>query len=119
MVRWASPALIDTVAASSVIFHFDGFLKGVIDGRDLAFFLSVIGFACSPPASRCATDENVPEKHEAMLAYSVVGLAALFLILVAANYLVSLQPREWTSPRAGVQTLSEGTKKLLAGWTRR
>jgi ABC-2 type transport system permease protein len=45
MVRWASPAVVDTVAAFSVITHFDGFQRGVIDTRDLFFFLSVIGFA--------------------------------------------------------------------------
>ena len=45
MVRWASPALVDTIAAFSVVTHFDGFQRGVIDGRDLVFFLSIIGFA--------------------------------------------------------------------------
>jgi ABC-2 type transport system permease protein len=45
LVRWASPAFIDTVAAFSVVTHFDGFQKGVIDSRDLAYFVSVIGFA--------------------------------------------------------------------------
>jgi ABC-2 type transport system permease protein len=45
LVRWASPAFVDTVAAFSVITHFDGFQRGVIDTRDLFFFLSVIGFA--------------------------------------------------------------------------
>jgi len=45
MVRWASPAVIDTVAAFSVVTHFDAFQRGVIDARDLVFFLSVIGFA--------------------------------------------------------------------------
>jgi len=45
LVRWASPAFVDTVAAFSVITHFDGFQKGVIDTRDLFFFLSVIGFS--------------------------------------------------------------------------
>ena len=45
LTRWASPALVDTVAAFSVVTHFDGFQRGVIDARDLAFFLSVIGFA--------------------------------------------------------------------------
>jgi ABC-2 type transport system permease protein len=45
LTRWASPALVDTVAAFSVVTHFDGFQRGVIDTRDLAFFLSVIGFA--------------------------------------------------------------------------
>jgi len=45
LVRWASPAFVDTVAAFSVVTHFDGFQKGVIDSRDLAYFLSVIGFS--------------------------------------------------------------------------
>jgi ABC-2 type transport system permease protein len=45
MVRWANPAVVDTVAAFSVVTHFDGFQRGVIDARDLVYFLSVIGFA--------------------------------------------------------------------------
>lgn len=45
LVRWASPAVVDTVAAFSVVTHFDGFQKGVLDSRDLLFFLSVIGYA--------------------------------------------------------------------------
>lgn len=45
LVRWASPAVVDTVAAFSVVTHFDGFQKGVLDTRDLLFFVSVIGFA--------------------------------------------------------------------------
>jgi len=45
LARWASPAVVDTVASFSVITHFDGFQKGVLDTRDLFFFLSVIGFA--------------------------------------------------------------------------
>jgi len=45
LARWASPALVDVVAAFSVVTHFDGFQKGVIDGRDVLFFLSVIGFS--------------------------------------------------------------------------
>jgi len=45
LVRWASPAVVDTIAAFSVVTHFDGFQRGVIDSRDLLFFLSIIGFA--------------------------------------------------------------------------
>ena len=45
LVRWANPAVVDTVAAFSVVTHFDGFQRGVIDSRDVIFFLSVIGFA--------------------------------------------------------------------------
>ena len=43
--RWTSPEVVDTVAAFSVMTHFDGFQKGVLDSRDLIFFFSVIGFA--------------------------------------------------------------------------
>ncbi|TAK85846.1 MAG: ABC transporter permease [Betaproteobacteria bacterium] len=45
LTRWASPAVVDTVAAFSVVTHYDGFQRGVIDLRDLVFFLSIIGFA--------------------------------------------------------------------------
>jgi ABC-2 type transport system permease protein len=40
-----SPALTKLVASFSVMPHFAGFQKGVIDSRDLLFFLSVIGFS--------------------------------------------------------------------------
>jgi gliding motility-associatede transport system auxiliary component len=52
------------------------------------------------------------KKHESLI-YSAVGLVALFLILVAANYLVSFQPAKLDLTEGRVQTLSEGTKKLL------
>ena len=35
LTRWASPAVVDTVAAFSVVTHFDGFQRGVIDAKDL------------------------------------------------------------------------------------
>ena len=37
--------LVDTITSFSVITHFDGFQKGVLDSRDLLFFLSVIVFS--------------------------------------------------------------------------
>ena len=44
LVRWANPWLVDLVAAFSVMSHFEGFQRGVLDSRDIVFFLSVIGF---------------------------------------------------------------------------
>jgi ABC-2 type transport system permease protein len=38
-------ALVETVAAFSLMTHFDGFQKGILDSRDVIFFLSVIGFS--------------------------------------------------------------------------
>jgi len=42
---WASQWLVDAVTSFSVITHFEGFQKGVLDSRDVLFFLSVIGFS--------------------------------------------------------------------------
>jgi ABC-2 type transport system permease protein len=42
---WAWPWLVSTITSFSVITHFEGFQKGVLDSRDLLFFLSVIGFS--------------------------------------------------------------------------
>lgn len=44
LVRWAPGWLVDGVASFSFYTHFLGFQKGVIDSRDLIFFLSAIGF---------------------------------------------------------------------------
>ena len=54
------------------------------------------------------------KKNEALV-FSAVGLAALFLILVAANYLASLQPGKIDLTEGKAQTLSDGTRKLLRG----
>jgi len=42
---WASPGVVDLVAAFSFVTHFDGFQKGVVESRDVLYFLSVIVFA--------------------------------------------------------------------------
>ncbi len=42
---WASPAIIQLVAACSVITHFENFQKGVLDSRDVIFFLTLIVFS--------------------------------------------------------------------------
>jgi ABC-2 type transport system permease protein len=39
------PSLVNFVTSFSVMTHFEGFQKGVLDSRDLLFFLSVIGFS--------------------------------------------------------------------------
>jgi len=43
--RFASARVVDLVAAFSVMTHFDGFQRGVIDLRDVVFFASLMGFA--------------------------------------------------------------------------
>jgi len=43
--RFASARVVDLVAAFSVMTHFEGFQRGVVDLRDVVFFASLIGFA--------------------------------------------------------------------------
>ncbi|MEI6351974.1 MAG: ABC transporter permease [Verrucomicrobiota bacterium] len=45
LVHWASPWLVETIASFSVMTHFISLQKGVLDTRDLLFFLSIIGFS--------------------------------------------------------------------------
>jgi ABC-type uncharacterized transport system involved in gliding motility auxiliary subunit len=49
------------------------------------------------------------------LLYSAIGLAALFLVLVAFNYLASTAPLRADLTEGKLYTLSPGTKKILAG----
>lgn len=43
--RWTTPDVVEAVANFSVLAHFDGFQKGVLDSRDFLYFLSVMVFA--------------------------------------------------------------------------
>ena len=45
VLEQAGPRVADFVASFSVMTHFEGFQKGVLDLRDIIFFLSVIGFS--------------------------------------------------------------------------
>ncbi len=52
------------------------------------------------------------KKHEPLI-YSAIGLAALFLLLVAVNYLVSRVPGRLDLTEGNLYTLSDGTRKVL------
>jgi len=41
---WAPQGLVQAVASISFLTHFDAITKGIIDLRDLVFFLSMIAF---------------------------------------------------------------------------
>jgi ABC-2 type transport system permease protein len=46
LTDWGAPSwLVDLVTSFSVITHFEGFQKGVLDSRDVIFFLSIIAFS--------------------------------------------------------------------------
>ena len=45
LTRFANPVVVQTIASFSVMTHFEGFQRGVLDTRDVIFFASMIGFA--------------------------------------------------------------------------
>ncbi len=45
LTHWASPWFVETIASFSVMTHFESLTVGVIDSRDVLFFLSVILFS--------------------------------------------------------------------------
>lgn len=44
LVNWASQQLVDLVASFSIMHHFDSLQRGILDLRDVAYFLSLIAF---------------------------------------------------------------------------
>lgn len=42
---WTRPWVVDLVTSFSVLTHFEGFQKGMLDSRDVIFFLSIIVFS--------------------------------------------------------------------------
>ena len=45
LTRFANPVVVQAIAAFSVMTHFEGFQRGVLDTRDFLFFASLMGFA--------------------------------------------------------------------------
>jgi ABC-2 type transport system permease protein len=45
LVHWAKPWIVEAIAAFSVMTHFESIQKGVLDSRDLLYFVSVIIFS--------------------------------------------------------------------------
>ena len=45
LARWASPWLVEAVTRFSVLTHYDGFQKGVLDSRGLLYFVSIMAYS--------------------------------------------------------------------------
>jgi len=45
LARWASPWVVEAVTRFSVLTHYDGFQKGVLDSRGLLYFVSIMAYS--------------------------------------------------------------------------
>ncbi len=118
LTRLDKPWVVDLVSSLSVMTHFQPFTTGMVDSRDVIFFLLIIAFALFTNGvivrSHRATsiDKLMKRNFEAML-YSAGGVAAMFVVLAAAYIVTSTAKVRFDITAEKAHTLSPGTKKLL------
>eukprot|EP01035_Chromulina_nebulosa_P062027 gene62027-84830_t len=87
----------DVVSNFSFVTHFDAFTKGIVDPKDVVFFLSLIGFTLFL---------NV-------VALEPLAIGLLLVGLVLVNYLASSIPARVDTTAESIYSLSAGTKSML------
>jgi ABC-type uncharacterized transport system involved in gliding motility auxiliary subunit/ABC-type transport system involved in multi-copper enzyme maturation permease subunit len=107
LVNWASPKLIDTVAAFSVMPRFENMLRGVVALGDVLYFVSVAGFALFLTALSL-------KRHSKTSFSTVAGALVVGLALVFANAIFSeLIGGRFDFTENSVYTLSNASKRIL------
>src|SRR5262249_54770561 len=107
------------VSSLSVMTHFQPFTTGMVDSRNVIFFLLIIGFALFTNGviirSHRATsiDKLMKRNFETML-YSAGGVAAMFVVMVGLYVVTSAAKVRFDVTGEKAHTLSPGTKRLLS-----
>lgn len=98
---------VDLLANFSHTTHFDAFIKGIIDPKDVVFFLSLTGFSLFLTVV-------VLEKLTLRGGGKSLGVLLLFVGLVLVNYLAAQLPVRIDATAERIYTLSSGTRALLS-----
>src|SRR4029077_6556344 len=88
LMRMDKPWLVDLVSSLSVMTHFQPFTAGMVDSRDVIFFLLIIGFALFTNgviirSHQVSADSYRRRKNFESALYSTGGVAAMFVVLLA------------------------------------
>ena len=119
LMRLDKPWLVDLVSSLSVMTHFQPFTTGLVDSRDVIFFLLIIGFALFTNgviihSHQASADHYRKRKNFETVLYSTGGVAAMFVVLAAAYVLMgAVKLRADVTADKG-HTLSPGTKRILS-----
>ncbi len=119
LTRMEKPWLVDLVSSLSVMTHFQPFTTGMVDSRDVIFFLLIIGFALFTNGviirSHRATliDTLTKRRNFETMLYSTAGVAAMFVLMVAVYVVTSTVKVRFDITADKAHTLSAGTKKIL------
>src|ERR1051325_7075669 len=119
LARMDKPWLVDLISSLSVMTHFQPFTTGMVDSRDVIFFLLLIAFALFTNgviirSHQTSMDRLRKRKSFEAILYSAGGVAAMFVVLLSL-YVVSSEFKvrfDITANQA--HTLSPGTKRILS-----
>jgi ABC-type uncharacterized transport system involved in gliding motility auxiliary subunit len=106
LVEWAPRELIDIVASFSVWPYFHSMQRGVIDSRDILYFLSIIGFGLF------LTDVSL-KKHKGTILSSIFGSIVVGLIVILLNALLGTVNYRMDFTENKIYTLSDASRKII------
>ena len=118
LTRLDKPWVVDLVSSFSVMTHFQPFTTGMVDSRDVIFFLLIIGFALFTNgviirSHQASTDKLMKRKTFERVLYSTGGVAAMFIVMLAFYVVTSAVKVRLDITADKAHTLSPGTKKIL------
>ena len=107
VAKWGVPsALVDGVAACSLLTHFSALQRGVVDAGDVGYYLGVVAVALA--AAKTVADGRRGASRGA------VALVAFAAAVAAAVAILSALPLRADLTADGFYTLSGGSKAVLA-----
>jgi ABC-type uncharacterized transport system involved in gliding motility auxiliary subunit/ABC-type transport system involved in multi-copper enzyme maturation permease subunit len=118
LARLDRPWVVDLVASLSVMTHFQPFVSGLVDSRDVLFFLLLIGFALFTNgviirSHQAAADRLRRGYRFERLIYSAGGVAAMFVVMVSLYIIAGAAQARIDITADRTHTLSAGTKNIL------
>ncbi len=118
LTRMDRPWIVNLVSSLSVMTHFQPFTTGMVDSRNVIFFLLLIGFALFTTgviirSHQASADRLMKRKQFERIFYSAGGVAAMFVVMVATYIVTSEFKLRFDVSADKEHTLSAGTKKIL------
>lgn len=118
LTRLDRPWLMDLVSSLSVMTHFQPFVTGMIDSRDVIFFLLLIAFALFANgviirSHQASTDRLMKRQRFERILYSTGGVTAMFVVMVSFYIVTSAFNFRADITADKVHTLSAGTRNIL------
>lgn len=119
LTRLDRPWIVDLVSSLSFMTHFQSFMTGMLDSRDIIFFILVIGFALFANgviirSHQASADKFRKRKTFERAFYSLGGVAAMFAVMMGFYILTNTIKGRCDITADKSHTLSDGTKRILS-----